>query len=241
MLDDHAAVALDRSSIAFAELRRRHRLSDDHVPGSYGRPYLRKPVWLQFVVASKPQTYAFAQQGRILKLLGVGPVGALLVLVALILDRPEYPSLDGLPVDDERVLLVEPRPAHDRNDDIDARRRVARVQYVVDARRDQGALRDRQHVRDGVHAYVVIETGNADGLLAHRRLVGVTRRLVVIGEWNERRAESVDHRRVELVVRVFLRAVVHPHAHLEIHLLLFVYVLDDASAKHTLPQVLVRW
>lgn len=54
--------------------------------------------------------------------------------------------------------------------------------------------------------HLVVSDVAAHGLLAHRRLVGVPRRLVVVRERDDARADAEDHRRVDLAVRV----TVHP-------------------------------
>ena len=41
----------------------------------------------------------------------------------------------------------------------------------------------------------------ADGLLAHSSLIGISGRLVVVGKGNHRSGDAEDHRRMNLAVR----------------------------------------
>lgn len=52
-----------------------------------------------------------------------------------------------------------------------------------------------------VHTHLVIRGVDSHGLLAHSTLIGVSWRLVVIGEWNDRSADAKYHRWVNLAVR----------------------------------------
>ena len=52
-----------------------------------------------------------------------------------------------------------------------------------------------------VHTHLVIRGVDSHGLLAHSTLIGVSWRLVVIGEWDNRSADAKYHRWVNLAVR----------------------------------------
>ena len=98
----------------------------------------REAVFLQLIVATDAHPDAVFDRDRALKLLCVGAVGPLFVFVCLILDGPEETALQGFSVDDERVLLVEPGPAHDADDCVDAGWGLPGVHELVHARRDEG-------------------------------------------------------------------------------------------------------
>ena len=61
-------------------------------------------------------------------------------------------------------------------------------------------LRIVKDVRHGIHAHVVVGEGDTHSLFTHGRLVGVTRRLVVIGERNNGSANTKNHGRVNLAM-----------------------------------------
>ena len=57
----------------------------------------------------------------------------------------------------------------------------------------EGLLGVVQHIGLGVHACLVVGHIHAHGLLAHSRLVGVSRRLIVVGEGDDGRTHPEDH------------------------------------------------
>ena len=77
------------------------------------------------------------------------------------------------------------------------------MEEVEDARahhRHHGV--DEEVERRDVDALLLIECDGADGLLPHGALVGVSRRLVVVGERNERGDDAEDGDGVDLHVGV---------------------------------------
>ena len=198
----------------------------------------REAVFLQLIVATDAHPDAVFDRDRALKLLCVGAVGPLFVFVCLILDGPEETALQGFSVDDERVLLVEPGPAHDADDCVDAGWSLPGVHELVHARRDEGALWRDEDVHHCVHSHRKVEPRYSDRLFSHRGLVSVSWRLVVIGKWDERCAHSVNERRVQFAVRV-VSHIGRPEGNAQIHLLLLVDVFDDAGAHQVFPQVFV--
>ena len=74
------------------------------------------------------------------------------------------------------------------------------MQVLHGASGDQRLLGVVQHVSLGVHTGLVVGDIHAHGLLAHGRLVGVTRGLVVVREGDDGGADTKDHGRVDLAV-----------------------------------------
>ena len=173
---------------------------------------------------------AQAQRGR------GGVATDLRVLVGAVEDGAEEPALDGGLVQDQRILLVVARVAADRHHAVAAGRQLLEAQVGHGFGGHQRLLGVGEHVRGGVHALSVVADVHAHGLLAHGGLVGVSRRLVVVGEGNDRGAHAQDHGGMDLAVRVGrAAAVLHAGAHgLQIHadhavlLLLRRDVLDQA-------------
>ena len=83
------------------------------------------------------------------------------------------------------------------------RARVRLPADVVDrARLHQRPMRVDEHVHDGVDPIPLVMRDGPHGLLAHRALVGVARRLVVVRVRDEAGAHAEDGERVDLHVRV---------------------------------------
>mmetsp|Transcript_37572 Transcript_37572/g.94847 ORF Transcript_37572/g.94847 Transcript_37572/m.94847 type:complete len:646 (-) Transcript_37572:1836-3773(-) len=228
--------------------RQRDRLAHDDVLAAHARARRHQPVLVQLVVR------AVAHAGRAI---GVGHLNLLarhraalllLVLVGAEEDGSEEASVDGALVHHERVLLVVPRVARDGHDGVDACGQLAELEVLHGARGDQRLLRVVQQEALCVHAVLVVGAVHAHGLLAHGGLVGVTRRLVVVGEGDDGRAHAQDHGRVDLAVRVraavrALRVVARGLQVLDGHgdhgrlLLLRVHVLDVACSHQVVPAV----
>mmetsp|Transcript_57052 Transcript_57052/g.100154 ORF Transcript_57052/g.100154 Transcript_57052/m.100154 type:complete len:607 (+) Transcript_57052:305-2125(+) len=115
--------------------------------------------------------------------------------------RAEQATVDGGLVHDQGILLVVSGVAGNADDAIHSTGQLSEMHVLHRAGRGEGLLRVVQHVGHRVHAHLEGGQIDAHGLLAHRRLVGVTRGLVVIREGNDGRADSKDHGRVDLAVR----------------------------------------
>ena len=193
---DGGLVALDRLAVPLQRrlgARRRHRLADEHVARAEHAPHRHHPRRRELVVVAPPRSpgHLGRRLGRVLEALAVRAVGALLLPMRRVLDRAEEPALERRPVEDDRVLLVAPAVAHDRDDAVDAAGRVGDAQQRVGPRGDERPLRLAEHVRYRVHAPRVVEREDPQRLLAHGALVGVPRRLIVIGQ----RGSSTRRRR----------------------------------------------
>eukprot|EP00964_Phaeocystis_antarctica_P006427 scaffold3475_cov91-Phaeocystis_antarctica.AAC.2 len=107
------------------------------------------------------------------------------------------------------LLLVAVGAVEDRAEEatVDSRL-VSEVEVRHGPRDSEWLLRVIEYVRQRVHPQLVVGDVDAHCLLAHRALVGVARRLVVVGEGDDRGADAEDHRRVDLAVRVAVHRVV---------------------------------
>mmetsp|Transcript_19783 Transcript_19783/g.45566 ORF Transcript_19783/g.45566 Transcript_19783/m.45566 type:complete len:498 (-) Transcript_19783:580-2073(-) len=187
------------------------RLADDDVVARHARAGRHQPVVVELRVV------ALAHAGHRLALRPLEALGALhaanvrlalLVFVRAVEDRAEKAAVDGALVHDDGVLLVVPGVARDGDGRIDARWELAEIQIRHGACDAERLLRVEEHMRQRIHPQLVVGDVYAHRLLAHGRLVGVTRRLVVVGEGDDRGADAEDHRRVDLAVRVLVHEIV---------------------------------
>ena len=123
---------------------------------------------------------------------------ALRVLVRAVEHRPEEAAINGRLVQHHRILLVVAGIGGNGDDGVDAGGQLTEAQVLHAARGDEWFLWVEEHVRQRVHAHVVVGDVDAHRLLAHGALVRVTRRLVVIGERDDGGAHAQDHARVNL-------------------------------------------
>jgi len=63
-------------------------------------------------------------------------------------------------------------------------------------------LRIIKHMRQGVHSNLIVASVHTHSLLTHRTLIRITRRLVVVGERDDRSAHSQNHGGMDLTVSV---------------------------------------
>mmetsp|Transcript_16479 Transcript_16479/g.64296 ORF Transcript_16479/g.64296 Transcript_16479/m.64296 type:complete len:1268 (+) Transcript_16479:614-4417(+) len=158
-------------------------------------------------------------------------------------DGAEEAAVDGRLVHDDRILLVVARVAGDCHDAVLSCRQAAELEELHRARDNQRLLRVPEDVRHRVHAQLEVGDVHAHSLLAHSRLVGIARTLVVVGEGNDRAADAEDHRGVDLAVRerrvrgaeAGVLEVTHAHADHHRLLLLAVDELDAAVVDQRLP------
>mmetsp|Transcript_4384 Transcript_4384/g.10739 ORF Transcript_4384/g.10739 Transcript_4384/m.10739 type:complete len:763 (+) Transcript_4384:725-3013(+) len=114
--------------------------------------------------------------------------------------RAEQTAIDRALVHDHGILLVEARVTRNGDHGVDTRGQHPEFQVLHRSGDANRLLRVVEHVCHGIHSQGVIRDVHTHGLLAHRGLVGVTRRLVVIRERNNRGANTKNHRRVNFAV-----------------------------------------
>ena len=115
-------------------------------------------------------------------------------------DTASKASVQGRLVDHEGVLNVVPTVAHHRNGRILSSRNLVKLDQVYGPGLDKRDLRVAKQVEQGVDAVPLVVGDGANGLLAHGALVGVARRLVVIGEGHESCAHPKNGERLYLHV-----------------------------------------
>ena len=115
--------------------------------------------------------------------------------------RSEEATVDRALVEHNRVLLVVARVAGDGNDRVAASCQLLEAQVLHALGGHERFLRIVEHVGERVHSHLVVRGVDSHRLLAHGALVCVPRRLVVVGEGNDRGADAKDHRRMDLAMR----------------------------------------
>lgn len=99
-------------------------------------------------------------------------------------DGPEEAAIHSGSVHDDRVFLVVTSVAENRYYRVDAGREFSEAQILHGTGGDERLLRIAQDVCQRVHSNVEVRDVDTHGLFTHSALIGVTRRLVVIREWN---------------------------------------------------------
>eukprot|EP00955_Chlamydomonas_euryale_P015280 163320-Chlamydomonas_euryale.AAC.1 len=249
-VDDAAvAAAHDDTRVAVDERAARllrHAQADDVVAGLDARALGHKAVGRELVVARGLELLhrELVQPARVLLLAGRV---VLLVLLAhrAVVCRHKHAALHGILVRDQAVLLVEAREARDRDDHVGATRQRVAVDEPGGLRAHERPLGRVQHVRARVEPPPEVGHRQPDRLLAHRALVRVARRLVVVGERDAARDDAQHRDRRQLGVRVAGGAAAGAQARAadadqRVVALLHVEVLDRARAHELLPRRLAR-
>ena len=146
-------------------------------------------------------------------------------------------AVDRRAIEHDRVFDIVPRITHHGDHGVLACRELREVEKVQHARANHRHHRVHHHVQRGdVHSLLLVASDGADCLLAHSALIGVSRRLVVIGVGNQRGYDAQDRYWIDLHVRVRRRDVLVRHCDQTRVLLVHVDVLDHASAHQLLDR-----
>ena len=220
----------------------RERLADDDVVAADTNAGRDDAVVLELVVDGIAHARARGALGLLERLDLVVVALALRVAVRAPKGRAKEAAVDRAPVENDRVLLVVAGVGGDGDDGVDAGGQLAEAQELHGACGGERLLRIEEDVRERVHANVIVGDVDAHGLLAHGALVGVTRRLVVIGKGYDAGAHAQYHRRMDLAVGVrgavlLLLEVLGIHGDHARLLLERVHVLDHALGDQVLPRV----
>jgi hypothetical protein len=92
-------------------------------------------------------------------------------------------------------------------------------------------LRIDHTIQKGVHAFILIGAGGADGLLAHRALVSVTRGLVVMWVRHKPSHDAQQRKRVDFHVCVVWGHLALVQGYKTVIFLVHVHVLNDAILR----------
>mmetsp|Transcript_34960 Transcript_34960/g.87209 ORF Transcript_34960/g.87209 Transcript_34960/m.87209 type:complete len:662 (-) Transcript_34960:1408-3393(-) len=150
-------------------------------------------------------------------------------------DAPAEAAVERGAVEDERVLDVVTRVGHHGDHCVVAGRQLGEVDEIDRARLDERLVRVDEQVEDRVDALRLVTRDCPHGLLAHRTLVGVARRLVVVRVGDEAGADAQDCERVDLEVRGARVDVPLVEGDLGRVLLVHVEVFDEPLADEVLP------
>ena len=126
------------------------------------------------------------------------------VIVASEKHRSEEASVDSALVDHDRILLIVACIAGNGNDGVTARWKLLEMEILHGFGYDQWLLRIVENISEGIHPEMVVARVNSHSLLSHCTLIGVSWRLIVIWEWNDRGTDSQYHRRVDLTVSILV-------------------------------------
>mmetsp|Transcript_55787 Transcript_55787/g.132415 ORF Transcript_55787/g.132415 Transcript_55787/m.132415 type:complete len:413 (-) Transcript_55787:1471-2709(-) len=159
----------------------------------------------------------------------LGHVGVLLERGHLLLehDRPPEPPVHRRPVENHRILDIVAGVRHDGDGRVLPRGQPVEVDQLDRLRLGQGALGVDEEVEEGVDALQLVVCDRSDRLLAHRALVGVTWRLVVVRVGDQPCARAHHREGVDFEVggvAAHARLVERNHA---VVLLVHVEVLDE--------------
>ena len=94
------------------------------------------------------------------------------------------PTINRRLVQHDRVLLVVPTVAGNRNNTVTSCSQLLESEVLHTPRCDQWLLRIIKDMRQGVHSHLVVRCIDTHCLLAHSTLIAVPRGLVVVWEWN---------------------------------------------------------
>ena len=173
------------------------------------------------------ETLLFARRLILLLLVLVGPVelGA------------EEATVQRCPINHDRILLVVASIRHDRHDDVESRRHTLCTVELAHIRTRQRHGRIPQKIRHGIETLVEIEGIDTHGLLAHGRLIRITRSLVVIREGDVRGHGAENRGRMDLnMCEVSALDICRGHGDQHILRLTRINVLDQAVTAARYPR-----
>ena len=134
-----------------------HGHGQHHVIAEHAAARLRQPIVVQFtIVPPLPSNHFRPHFFGLVRMLEYGVDVALPLFgrcVGPVEDRPEHAAIDGGLVQDERILLVIPRIAHNGHNQIVASGELSKSEIGHGAGADEGFLGITQHVGERVHSF----------------------------------------------------------------------------------------
>ena len=131
-----------------------------------------------------------------------GHIAVLLILVHGVVETAKQPAIDCTAVHDDRIFLVVPSITGNGNNGIHSKGHGVHFEKVHASCLHNGAGQGAQNVCILVETLGKVCGVRAHGLLAHCRLIGVSRRLIVVRKRNRACHVSQQKRRMDLVVRM---------------------------------------
>lgn len=210
-------------------------LADDYVVTTHSGPWLDQTILVKLVVGSVSTSQSLPVVRHLETLvfrfqsIGVGAEEG----------RPEYSSVNTRLVANDGVLLVVASVASDGHDCVAPSGELFEVEEIHTLGADQWLLGIVEDMSQSVHPQEVVAGVDAHGLLSHCTLIGVSWRLIVVGERNDACANSEYHGWVDLTVGVstllaFLAQITHVHGDHCGFLLLNIQVLHQAFLETVL-------
>ena len=132
-------------------------------------------------------------------------IAVLLVLVHRVVETAHEPTIHRTPIHDDRILLIVAAITRNGHNRIHSVGHLVHLQNVHRTRLHQRTRQTAQQVAVLVQTLGIVACVDAHGLLAHSRLVSITRRLVVIRQRNRTRHVTHNQTGVNLVMRVMGR------------------------------------
>lgn len=126
------------------------------------------------------------------------------VIVASEKHRSEEASINGTLVDHDRIFLIVAGVAGDGNDGVTARWKLLKMEILHGFGYDQWLLRIVENICESVHPKMVVARVNSHSLLSHCTLIGISWRLIMIRERNDRGTDTQNHRWVDLTVSILI-------------------------------------
>ena len=169
----------------------------------------------------------------------LGSVGVLLEREHLLLadHHASVASVDGGLVQHDGILDIVSGVGHDGDHGVLSGGQLGEMEQVQDARTYHWHHGIHEEVeRRDVHALLLVAGDGTDGLLSHGALIGVSRRLVVVGVRNQRGDDAEDRHRIDLHVCVCGRNVLVADGDETRVLLVHVDVLDDSLRCNSSPE-----
>eukprot|EP00968_Pinguiococcus_pyrenoidosus_P008709 scaffold641_cov237-Pinguiococcus_pyrenoidosus.AAC.17 len=222
-----------RAALENAWLRRllRSLLVDQNLPGLHLLAHVRKPVVVQreeLAEALFVPLRCFDERRTdrpIHRAVGIAPDAGL----RLLQDQATAPAtVDACLVQHDGVLNVVAAVGHHGDAGVLASGNLVEVDQIQDTGRDHRLLGIHHRVQERVDPFVLVHGNRAHGLLAHRALVCVSRRLVVVGKRDQTGYHAHDGERIDLEVRVIPRQLALLQGDEAVVLLVDIHVLDDA-------------
>mmetsp|Transcript_10118 Transcript_10118/g.15281 ORF Transcript_10118/g.15281 Transcript_10118/m.15281 type:complete len:422 (-) Transcript_10118:326-1591(-) len=177
-------------------------LPNDNITPRNSRSWGNQSIFFQLLVTTMPKTRAIIRVRLLEKLFHLYPPLLLRCSIRTIENRAEESTINRGLIHHNRIFLVIPRVTHNRNHTVLTGGEATEVEVLHVFRCHKGFLWVVQNVGQGIHSELVVGDVNSHRLFTHSRLICVTRRLVVIGEGNDRGTDSQNHRRVNFTMGV---------------------------------------
>ena len=141
-----------------------------------------------------------------------------LILVCAIEDGAEKPAVKSRLVNHNRILLIVTSICSNCDYNIVSGRHILRLIVSRHVGRHERNIEIAEQICHRIHAVAKVQSIDTHGLLTHRCLVRVSRRLVVVGERNVRCHCAIQDTRMDFTMRVrfSLFQIIRIHRNIEV-------------------------